>query len=47
MFDLSRVVPEAKSIVQAAATVYLNHTGPWFIGLLVHGSALKGGFIPG
>ena len=47
MFDLSRVIPEAKSIVQAAAKVYLHHTSPWFVGLLVHGSALKGGFIPG
>src|SRR5215469_11362945 len=47
MFDLSRLVPEAKSIVQAAATVYLRHTSPWFVGLLVHGSALKGGFIAG
>jgi hypothetical protein len=47
MFDLSRVVPEAKSIVQAAATVYLHHTRQWFVGLLVHGSALKSGFIAG
>lgn len=27
--------------------VYLAHTEPWFIGLIVHGSAFKGGVIPG
>lgn len=30
----------------AAAGVFIRHTEPWFIGLLVHGSALKGGVIP-
>lgn len=44
---LERVVPEARQIVQAAAEVYLRHTEQWCIGLLIHGSALKGGFIPG
>ncbi|MFL5732906.1 MAG: hypothetical protein ACJ78Q_06860 [Chloroflexia bacterium] len=29
------------------AGVYLAHTKPWFIGLIIHGSALKGGMIPG
>ncbi len=38
---------EARVIVEAAAAIYLRHTQPWFIGLVVHGSALKGGFIPG
>jgi hypothetical protein len=47
MFDTSRLVPEARLIVEAAAASYLRHTQPWFIGLVVHGSALKGGFIPG
>jgi hypothetical protein len=47
MFDTSRLTPEAKSIVEAAATIYLRHTQPWFVGLVLHGSALKGGFIPG
>lgn len=45
--DLTRVVPAARSVVEAAATVYLRHTEQWFLGLLIHGSALKGGFIPG
>ncbi|MGD9146896.1 MAG: hypothetical protein PVI80_15125, partial [Anaerolineae bacterium] len=27
--------------------VYLKRTAPWFIGLVVHGSAVKGGIIPG
>jgi len=44
---ITRVVPAARPIVQAAAEVYLRHTGQWCIGLLIHGSALKGGFIPG
>jgi hypothetical protein len=47
MFDLSRLVPEARSIVKAAADIYLRHTQPWFVGLVAHGSALKGDFIPG
>src|SRR5947209_15445378 len=47
MFDLSRLVPEAKPIVAATAAIYMKHTHPWFVGLLIHGSALKGGFIPG
>jgi hypothetical protein len=47
MFDVSPLVPEAQAIAAAAARVYRQHTEPWFVGLLVHGSALKGGFIPG
>ncbi|HEY0071154.1 MAG TPA: hypothetical protein VGE04_14405 [Chloroflexia bacterium] len=47
MLDVSPLVPEAQAIATAAARVYRQHTGPWFVGLLVHGSALKGGFIPG
>ncbi len=45
--DLSRVVSTAKPVVEAAARVYLRHAEPWLLGLLIHGSALKGGFIPG
>ncbi|MHA2273988.1 MAG: hypothetical protein ACXACI_19245 [Candidatus Hodarchaeales archaeon] len=45
--DLTFLVPEAAPIVQKAANIYVKHTKPWFIGLVVHGSALKGGFIPG
>ena len=45
--DMSRVVPVARPVVEAAARVYLRHTDRWLIGLLIHGSALKGGFIPG
>ncbi len=45
--DVSQVVPEARSIVYRATTVYLHHLGQWCIGVLVHGSALKGGYIPG
>ena len=46
MPDVSGLVPEARSIVQQVAGVYLRHTAPWFIGLIVHGSAVKGGVIP-
>jgi len=45
--DISRLVPEAQAIVHAAATVYLHHLGQWCMGVLVHGSALKGDYIPG
>ena len=47
MLDTSRLTPEAKPIVEVAAAIYLRHTQPWFVCLVVHGSALKGGFIPG
>lgn len=43
--DVSRLVPEARSIAVAAGEVYLRHTAPWFVGLIAHGSAVKGGFI--
>jgi CBS domain-containing membrane protein len=46
-FNVSPLVPEARPIALEAAHVYLEHTRPWFIGLLVHGSALKGGVIRG
>src|SRR2546430_3947026 len=45
--DISRLVAEAQAIVHAAATVYLRHLGQWCMGVLVHGSALKGDYIPG
>ncbi len=46
MLEISRVQPAARPIVAAAANVYLRHTDPWFVGLALHGSALKGGYIP-
>ncbi|MGO8946324.1 MAG: hypothetical protein ACLQUY_01410 [Ktedonobacterales bacterium] len=45
--DLSGVQPAARWVVHAAARIYAHHTEPWLIGLLVHGSACKGDFIPG
>ncbi|HLJ36417.1 MAG TPA: hypothetical protein VKU38_22350 [Ktedonobacteraceae bacterium] len=45
--DLAPLVPEAQEIARAAATVYLRHLGQWCIGVLIHGSGLKGGYIPG
>jgi hypothetical protein len=47
VLDVSGVIPEARPIVQQVSAVYLKHTAPWFVGLLVHGSAVKGGAIPG
>lgn len=47
MVDISPVVPAAQTIVLEAASVFEQHTRPWLVGLLIHGSALKGGFIPG
>ncbi len=45
--DLTRIQPEAREIVRTVAAIYARHTMPWLIGLLVHGSAYKGGFIRG
>jgi hypothetical protein len=45
--DVWALTPEAQPVAFAAATVYLRHTRRWLIGLLAHGSALKGGFISG
>jgi len=45
--DVSPLTSEARPITQEAAAIYLKHTEPWFLGLLAHGSALKGGIIPG
>ena len=47
MIDVAPLVPEARPPALAAARAYLRRTRPWFVGLLVHGSALKGGFVPG
>ena len=46
MLDLSGLVPQAKPIVEQVASVYLRRTAPWFVGLIVHGSAVKDGVIP-
>jgi hypothetical protein len=47
MIDVSPLVPEARPCVLEAARIYVRHTRPWFIGLIAHGSAIKGGFVPG
>lgn len=44
--DVSPVLREVREVAAAAAEAFLRHTEPWFVGLLVHGSAIKGGFIP-
>ena len=45
--NLSGVQPVARPMVEAVSAVYLRHVRPWLIGLMIHGSALKGSFIPG
>ena len=47
MVDVSGLIPEAQSLAGKVASVYLKHSAPWFIGLVAHGSAVKGGVIPG
>ncbi|MEZ4734366.1 MAG: NUDIX domain-containing protein [Caldilineaceae bacterium] len=43
--NVSGLIPEAQAIAERAATIYRKHTAPWFIGLVAHGSAVKGGYI--
>ena len=45
--DVSGLVPDARQLVVAVSRSYIEHTSPWFVGLLAHGSVVKGGFIPG
>jgi len=47
VLDVSALVPEARSIVQETADVYLRHLGRWFIGLAAYGSTVNGGAVPG
>lgn len=44
--DISGLMPEAQAIAAQAVAIYCKHTAPWFIGLVAHGSAVKGGYIP-
>jgi hypothetical protein len=46
MFDVSPLVPEARPIVLEASQIFYKHLHPWLTGILVHGSAYKGGSIP-
>lgn len=46
-FDLSGLIPEARSVASEVAAIYWKHTQPWFVGLVCFGSAVKGGLIPG
>jgi len=44
--DVSGLIPAAQAIAAQAAAIYIKHSAPWFIGLVAHGSAVKGGYIP-
>jgi hypothetical protein len=47
MFDVTPLSPVVRPIVLAASEIVYKQTEPWLIGLLIHGSAYKGGSIPG
>jgi hypothetical protein len=47
LFDVAPLVPAAQPVALQAVEVYYRHLSPWLIGILAHGSAFKGGFIPG
>ncbi|GCF07810.1 hypothetical protein [Dictyobacter arantiisoli] len=47
MFDVAPLVPEARAVAQAAARIYWQHLQNALQGILIHGSALKGGIIEG
>ena len=44
--NVSGLIPDAQAIAERVATIYSTHLAPWFIGLVAHGSAVKGGYIP-
>ena len=43
----TKLLEQTQTIVQQVSDIYTHHTQQWFIGLVVHGSAVKGGFIEG
>lgn len=47
MFDVSGLVPEARPVAQAVASIYWKHTQPWFVGLACFGSVVRGDVILG
>lgn len=46
-YDVTGVQPEAREIVRAMAAAFVANVGPALVTLVAHGSAVKGGFIPG
>jgi hypothetical protein len=47
MFDVTPLSPVVRPIVLAASEIVYKQTEPWLLALLIHGSAYKGGAIPG
>lgn len=47
MFSLQNIVGEARPIIEQAANVYYKHTKQQLTGIVIHGSAITGDFIPG
>ncbi len=47
IINISPLLLEVKPIVLAATQIYLKYLGQWCTGVILHGSALKGGYIPG
>jgi hypothetical protein len=38
---------QTRNLIRQVSDIYLQHTQKWFIGLVVHGSAAKGGYMQG
>lgn len=47
MFDVTPLSSVVRPIVLAASEIVYKQTEPWLVALLIHGSAYKGGSIPG
>lgn len=45
--DVTGVQPSARRIIQRIARAYVDHLGDGLVTLVAHGSAVKGGIIPG
>ena len=46
-WGVAGVQPEAREIVRAMSAAFVANVGPALLSLVAHGSAVKGGFIPG
>lgn len=43
----TNLLDQTRNIIRQVADIYSRHTQNWFIGLVVHGSAVKGGYMQG
>lgn len=47
MFSLDNITKEARPIIMDVAKIYHKHTKSYLKGIIVHGSAVIGDYIPG